>query len=141
MLKKIFFVAASLFICLLISCKQERKTTPFSFETGSFKTYLENKKDSSSFYRTKDFQIETYRSQVDTFHIEWKNKFEFRLLKVNPKSKLDSTEFVVKITKIKDNSYEFQANYVNNNFKQKGSTIKISDEKPKVKNEKPKAKS
>ncbi|MFC2109871.1 hypothetical protein ACFLSU_04775 [Bacteroidota bacterium] len=124
MLQKMIFI---LFAIFLFACKNNNTATSFSFEEGTFKTYLENKKDSSFFYRTKDLQIETYKSKTDTFHIEWKNKFEFRLLKVNPKSKLDSTEFVVKITKIKNNSYEFQANYLNNNFKQKGSTFKITD--------------
>lgn len=118
---------ATSFLILFLACKEEKQTKDFSFETGTFKTYLENKRDSSTFYRTADFQIETYKNKVDSFHIQWKNKFEFSLNKTNPKSKLDSTTFVVKIKKIKNNSYEFEAGYKNNNFKQKGTTIKIAN--------------
>lgn len=113
-----------LFSFLAYACTQQKANNPFSFEKGSFVTYLENNKDSSFFYRVDNLQIETYKGKVDTFEIEWKNKFEFHLKKQKPKTKLDSTPFVVKITKIKDNSYEFQAHYKNSKFKQKGSTVK-----------------
>jgi hypothetical protein len=114
-----------LFVLLAFACKTDNQSNSFSFETGNFKSYLESKKDSSSFYRVDHFQIETYKNQTDTFHIKWKNKFEFHLKKVHPTSKLDSTNFVVKITKIKNNAYDFEAGYENSNFKQKGSTYKI----------------
>lgn len=125
MLKNILLT--SCIFLLAIACKKNKPSESYSFETGSFKSYLVNKKDSSSFYRTKNLQIETYKNKVDTFSIIWKNKFEFRLKKINPISKLDSTTFVVKIKKIKNNSYDFEAGYLNNNFKQKGTTIKIAD--------------
>jgi len=111
-------------VALLAACESPTNSNSFSFEKGHFKSYLESKKDSSSFYRVDNFQIETYNNQTDTFDIKWKNKFEFQLKKVNPKSKLDSTNFVVKITKIKNNAYDFEAGYENSNFKQKGTTIK-----------------
>ncbi len=118
-----------LVLCLLLfsACKKDTTSSSFSFEKGVFITYLENKKDSSTFYRVDNYQIENYKNKIDTFTIEWQNKFEFHLLKLHPKTKLDSTKFVVKITKIKNNSYEFQANYRNSNFKQKGTTIKINN--------------
>ncbi len=110
----------------IFACKKQKSHDAFSFEKGNFITYLENKKDSSVFYRVDNLQIEAYRNKVDTFDIKWKNKFEFHLKKQRPITKLDSTTFVVKITKIKDNSYEFQAHYKNSNFKQKGSTYKLN---------------
>lgn len=113
-------------VILLIACSQKRNTNSYDFETGHFVSYLENKKDSSRFYRVDNFQIETYKNKTDTFEIKWKNKFEFHLKKRNPKSKLDSTNFIVKITKIKNNAYDFEAGYENNNFKQKGSTHKLN---------------
>lgn len=109
---------------LVFSCTEQKSNNAFSFEQGNFISYLEDKKDSSFFYRVDNLQIETYKGKVDTFEIEWKNKFEFQLKKQKPKTKLDSTPFIVKITKIKDNSYEFQAHYKNSKFKQKGSTVK-----------------
>jgi hypothetical protein len=116
-------------LCLLLftACKKQTTSGSFSYKEGVFITYLENKKDSSIFYRVDNYQIETYKNKIDTFRIEWKNKFEFHLLKLHPKTKLDSTKFVVKISKIKNNAYEFQANYRNSNFKQKGTTIKINN--------------
>ncbi len=111
---------------LLWACKNDPKS--FSFKEGRFKTYLENKSDSSYFYRTEKFQIETYKQKTDTFHITWKNQFEFHLKKQHPKTKLDSTKFIIKITKIKNNSYEFLGYYFGSNFKQKGSTFRLEEE-------------
>ena len=120
-----FFFFTSL-IALSFACENKSKKNDFSFEKGNFKTYLEDKKDSSFIYRTGNLQIETYRNTIDTFNIKWKNKFEFHLQKQHPKTHLDSLLFIVKITKIKNDFYEFEANYENSNFKQKGSTYKIN---------------
>lgn len=114
-------------VLLTIACNSKKNGKSYDFETGHFISYLEDKKDSSSFYRVDNLQIETYKNKTDTFEIKWKNKFEFHLKKVNPTSKLDSTNFKVKITKITNNAYEFEAGYENNNFKQKGSTFKTSN--------------
>ena len=111
---------------LIFACNSKKNAKSYDFETGHFTSYLENKKDSSSFYRVDNLQIETYKGTTDTFAIKWKNKFEFHLKKVNPKTKLDSTNFIVRITKIKNNAYDFEAGYENSNFKQKGSTFKIN---------------
>jgi thiol:disulfide interchange protein len=118
-------VASLLFCITLLACKNDPKS--FSFKEGKFKTYLESKTDSSYFYRTEKFQVETYQQKTDTFHITWKNKFEFHLKKQHPKTRLDSTKFIVKITKIKNNSYEFLGYYFGSNFKQKGSTFRLED--------------
>ncbi len=122
---KIKICSIILLACLACNTKKSNKT--FDFKSGNFISYLENKKDSSVFYREKGLQIETYKNKTDTFEIIWKDKFEFHLQKTNPNTKLDSTNFRVKITKIKDNAYDFEAGYENSNFKQKGSTYKISD--------------
>lgn len=118
-------LALSILISLSIACKK-KDNKAYSFEKGNFKTYLENKKDSSTFYRVDKYQIESYRGKTDTFYINWKNKFEFHLIKKDPKSKLDSTNFIVKITKLKNNAYDFEAGYENSKFKQKGITYKIT---------------
>lgn len=123
MLKNVILLLS--FSLFALACKNDKQSKSYSFEQGSFKSYLENKTDSSTFYRVDNLQIETYKNKIDTFTIAWKNKFQFSLKKLNPKSKLDSTTFVVKIKKIQNNSYEFEAGYQNNNFRQKGTTIKI----------------
>ncbi|NJB83843.1 hypothetical protein [Wenyingzhuangia aestuarii] len=114
-------------ISVVVSCSSGNSTDILSFKTGSFKTYLGERKDSSSFYRTEKFQIESYRNQVDTFDIHWKSNFEYELRKVNPTSKLDSIPFVVKITAIKENYYKFKGAYLGSNFKQEGTTYKLSE--------------
>lgn len=114
-------------VSVAFSCSTGNETDILSFRKGNFKTFLGAHKDSSFFYRTDKFQFETYRNQVDTFSIYWKSNFEYELRKVNPKNKLDSTPFIVKITGIKDKSYKFKGSYLGSNFKQEGNTYKISE--------------
>lgn len=114
-------------ISVLFSCSQGNKTDIASFKKGHFKTYLGERKDSSTFYRYDHLQIERYRNNIDTFTIAWKSNFEYELKKTNPKSKLDSIPFLVKITGIKNNSYEFKGSYLGSNFKQEGVTIKTGE--------------
>lgn len=116
-----------LLISVVFSCTPRKSTDILYFKTGQFKTYLDQKKDSSSFYRDSKYQVETYKNKVDSFKITWKSNFEYQLLKVNPKGKLDSLPFMVKITGIKSDHYDFKGHYKGNNFKQEGKTYKISD--------------
>jgi len=116
----------TLIICLLLfSCKENTKSSPDNFKTGTFKTTLEDSDITSVAYRNDSIQIETYDNKKDTFNIKWPNNFEYILVKINPKTLLDSTPFHVKITAIKKNSYSFKAYYKGSNFKQKGTATKI----------------
>ncbi|MGY6647814.1 hypothetical protein [Wenyingzhuangia sp. IMCC45574] len=110
---------------VFISCNTGSKTDVTVFKEGYFKTYLGERKDSSYFYRDAHYQIETYRNQVDTFKISWTSNFEYELRKLNPNSKLDSIPFIVKITGLKENSYQFKGSYKGSNFKQEGITYKL----------------
>jgi len=117
-----------IFSCfLLLSCGDTKKLDIRSFRTGTFETSLEGSDATSTATRNKFLQIETYNSQKDTFEIKWKSNFEYILTKVNPKNRLDSTRFFVRITGVKGNSYTFRANYEGSNFKQKGTVLKIAD--------------
>jgi len=120
---KYFYI---LILSVLYSCKNEAKTDILSFRSGHFKTYLGKRKDSSFVYRNDRLQVERYKNKKDSFNIEWKNNFEYQLKKINPKNKLDSIPFIVKITAIKPNSYNFKAYYLGSNFKQKGTTIRLN---------------
>ncbi len=111
-------------ISVFISCSTGNKTDILSFKKGNFKTYIGERKDSSYFYRDDKIQVEFYKNQKDTFNIQWKSNFEYELRKINPKSKLDSIPFIVKITAIKENYYKFRGAYLGNNFKQEGITYK-----------------
>jgi hypothetical protein len=101
------------------------KAVPNNFKIGKYKTILEDNDITSFAERNDSIQIETYNNKKDTFSIQWISNFEYVLLKKNPKSKLDSTPFYVKITGIKKNSYNFKAYYKGSNFKQKGKAIKL----------------
>jgi len=112
-------------VLLFASCNEAPKTAPNHFKTGKYKTILEDSDITSTAVRNDSIQIETYDNKKDTFSIRWINNFEYVLLKKNPKSKLDSTPFHVKITAVKRNSYNFKAFYKGSNFKQKGEAIKL----------------
>jgi len=116
-----------LFVSMVTSCRSDENLSIRDFKTGTFETYLDDSDATSTATRNKFLQIETYNTQKDTFEIKWKSNFEYILMKVNPKSKLDSTRFFVKITGIKGNSYTFKANYEGSNFKQSGTVTKISE--------------
>ena len=121
---KIFAFIGLLF--LFISCKEE-KLDINQFKTGKFKTFLDDSDATSMAVRNDSIQIETYNATKDTFAIVWNSNFEYELTKLHPKSELDSTPFIVKITGFKSDSYTFKANYKGSNFKQKGKAIKLKD--------------
>lgn len=120
------FIVTIITLSVLFSCSQGNKTDIVSFRKGHFKTYLGERKDSSTFYRDENYQIERYRNKADTFAIVWKSSFEYELKKLHPKGKLDSIPFLVKITGVKENSYNFKGSYIGSNFKQEGITFKTS---------------
>ena len=119
-------VLGSLIIGLVLSsCLTNSKLDVKSFRTGSYKTVLEDENIVSTAYRNDSLQIEEYQGKKDTFYIKWLDSFEYVLRKKHPKNKLDSTDFHVKITAVKENSYEFKAYYRGSNFKQKGEAFKL----------------
>lgn len=121
-MKKILLLS---FTLLALSCIPETKTDLKSFKIGKFKTILDDNDVVSHAIRNDTLQIETYNGKRDTFYIEWISNFEYVLLKKNPKTKLDSTAFHVKLTALKENSYNFSAYYKGSKFKQKGKAIKM----------------
>ncbi len=110
----------------LAGCKSE-STNINSFKTGKYKTVLKDSDISSIAERNDSLQIELTEGVRDTFYINWKNDFEYILLKKQPKSLLDSTPFHVKITGVKDKEYTFKAYFKGSNFKQEGTAIKLEE--------------
>ncbi len=115
-----------MFFLLLTSCNETPGSIPNNFKIGKYKTILEDGDITSYAERNDSIQIESYDNKKDTFNIRWINSFEYVLLKKNPKSKLDSTPFHVKITAVKKDSYNFKAYYKGSNFKQKGKALKLN---------------
>lgn len=120
-----YFFGTLLILLLFSSCLTNSKLDVRSFRTGSYKTVLEDENIVSVAERNDSLQIEEYQGKKDTFYIEWIDNFEYVLRKKHPKNKLDSTDFHVKITAVKEKSYEFRAYYRGSNFKQKGEAFKL----------------
>jgi hypothetical protein len=75
-----------LIITLLTSCyNQERNCA--NFKTGKFEFVqeIEGKKQTSTFIRTENLQIETFNGKTDTASVRWVNDCEFILQKTHPK--------------------------------------------------------
>ncbi len=121
-MKLIFIV---LFFFFIYSCNNNRINI-LELREGTFETTLASKDVKSIAIRTKSIQIETYNNKKDTFTIKWLNNFEYELLKIHPKSSLDSVPFIVKITKLSHNGYSFKAHYKGNKYIQKGNAIKLT---------------
>ncbi len=123
----------SLFLFFIISiffysCKDVKPLSPKDLRTGTFETILKNNKEVKSFaVRNDSIQVETYNNKKDTFYIYWKSDFEYVLKHKNPKTSLDSIDFIIKITGIHKKSYTFNAHFKGNNFIQKGTATKITD--------------
>ncbi|MFD1315905.1 hypothetical protein [Namhaeicola litoreus] len=120
------FIVLFCALFLFFGCKSET-TNIDSFKTGKYKTLLKDNEISSIAVRNDSLQIELTNGVRDTFYINWKNDFEYTLLKKHPKSLLDSTPFHVKITGIKNNEYTFKAFFKGSNFKQEGTAIKLEE--------------
>lgn len=113
--------------CFTASCIKNSTVHMDDFKKGRFKTLLDDNDVVSFATRNDSIQIEEFNGVMDTFRINWLDQFEYELLKKNPKTLLDSTPFYVKIISVKENSYQFQANYKGSNFKQKGTATKVVD--------------
>ena len=118
----------SLFSFALLSCLQGSSSNVEDFKTGTYKTVLDDEQTFSTAIRNDSIQVETYQGQKDTFYIQWLDAFEYVLVKKNPRTRLDSTDFHVKITGLGKNSYEFKAFYKGSNFEQKGIAYKLEEE-------------
>jgi hypothetical protein len=120
------FIVLFCVLFLLYGCKSDTVNIN-SFKTGKYKTLLKDSKISSVAIRNDSIQIEFTEGVRDTFYINWKNDFEYILLKKNPKNLLDSTPFHVKIIGIKKKEYTFKAYFKGSNFKQEGTAIKLEE--------------
>lgn len=107
------------------SCLKNNSSSVDEFRLGTFKTVLEDNETVSIAIRNDSIQIESFNNKKDTFAIKWLDPFEYVLIKKNPRTLLDSTDFHVKIVSISENSYEFKAFYKGSNFQQKGTAYKI----------------
>ena len=114
-----------LFTILLISCNNhERNCKDFKIGKFEFTQDIDGKKHTSTFIRTGNLQIETYKGKTDTASVRWINDCEFILQKLHPKSMKEEKAISMKILFTEKNSYTFEYAFVGSNKKQRGIVTK-----------------
>ena len=108
---------------LIISCKNDT-LNPGRFKTGTFEIPEGKGYEKTIIIRKDSIQIEKYQDRIDTLSITWKDNFNYTLKMIHPKTAIDEEPIHVKITSLKENSYEFEAVIGHSNFIQKGTIFK-----------------
>jgi hypothetical protein len=118
---------ALLMSILLVSCYNVEKNCA-DFKTGKFEFEQEinEKKQTSTFERTKTLQIETYNGKTDTATVRWVNDCEFILEKLHPKNRQEKKAISMKIISTKDKTYIFEYSFVGDDNKQRGTVTKLN---------------
>jgi hypothetical protein len=123
-MNKLTILLLSLFI---ISCSnKERNCKDFKTGTFLFTQEINEKKQTSTFIRTENLQIETYNGKTDTASVRWVNDCEFILQKLHPKTMNEKKAISMKILSTDKNSYTFEYSFVGTTKKQRGVVTKIN---------------
>ncbi|PCI33301.1 MAG: hypothetical protein COB60_07720 [Flavobacteriaceae bacterium] len=123
--KKIYLLS-SIILVLLINCTN-KEISPERFKTGTFEIPAEKGYSVTHILRIDSLQIERYEKRIDTLIIHWETPFKYNLKMLHPKTELDKDLIHVKITDIKEASYDFEATIGQSNYKQKGTLLKINN--------------
>lgn len=126
-MKKTFLL---LLCTLLISCYTvERDCQDFHTGTFQFQQIIGDELQTSTFLRTKDLEVEYFKSNIDSASIRWINPCECILTKLNPISNQDKRPIAIKIISTSEKEYVFEYALVGDQKnKQRGVIQKISDE-------------
>lgn len=138
-MKKIILLP--LLLLAILSCKNESRNPENSnsetiendesnadrFKLGTYEIPAGKGYEKTIIIRVDSIQIEKYEDRIDTLSISWKNNFNYTLKMLNPKTAIDEDPIHVKITSLKDNSYEFEAVIGHSNYVQKGEITKTSN--------------
>ncbi len=122
-MKKILF---PILIVGLSSCMGENLDAD-RFKLGTFEIPAGKGYEKTIIIRQDSIQIEKYENRIDTLSIKWKNNFSYTLKMLHPKTAIDEDPIHIKITNLKDDSYDFEAVIGHSNFVQKGTLIKVKD--------------
>ena len=116
---------ALIFVLLLsiLSCKSDNPN-PDRFKTGTFEIPEGKGYEKTIIIRQDSLQIEKYVDRIDSLSITWKNNFNYTLKMLHPKTAIDEDPIYVKITSLKNDSYDFEAVIGHSNFIQKGTIFK-----------------
>jgi len=109
----------------LISCSnKERNCKDYKTGTFTFTQEINGKKQTSTFTRTQNLQIETYNGKTDTAFVRWVNDCEFVLQKLHPKTMNERKTISMTILATDKNSYTFEYSFVGDAKKQRGVVTK-----------------
>lgn len=109
----------------LVSCyNQERKCADFKTGKFEFTQEIDGKKQTSTFERTENLQIETYNGKTDTASVRWVNNCEFVLQKLHPKNREEKKAISIEIVATTSKGYTFEYSYVGEAKKQTGTVTK-----------------
>jgi hypothetical protein len=115
-----------LFTILLVSCSEkERDCKDFRIGNFEFTQNIDGKKHTSTFTRTENLQIETYKGKTDTASVRWVNDCEFILQKLHPKNMTEEKAISMKILFTEKNTYTFEYSFVGSNKKERGLVTKL----------------
>lgn len=132
-------ILLSVLLLALFSCKDKNAApnpdgfklgttpNPDRFKSGTFEIPAGKGYEKTVIIRKDSLQIEKYNDRIDTLSISWKNNFNYTLKMLHPVIAIDEDPIHIKITSIKDKSYEFEAVIGNSNYVQKGEITKIAD--------------
>ncbi len=108
------------------SCyQQDRNCTDFKTGKFEFVQEINGKKETSSFVRTENLQIETFNGKIDTATVRWVNDCELVLQKLHPKNMQEKKAISMKIVATKEKNYTFEYSFVGEAKKQIGTVTKI----------------
>ena len=123
-MKYLFFFILMLGMGSCFQAKQNCK----DFKTGQFifTDVIEGDSLVSTFTRTEDLQIETFKGKTDTSTVRWINDCEMILQKKYPKYRADKKGVHIKILQTDENGYFFEYNFVGESNKAKGYAKRIN---------------
>lgn len=125
-MKKIVSILFTLSL-IFVACKKPQKLDVESFKYGTFEIPATDEYSKTIIIRKDSLQIEIYEGKVDTLLIEWKDNFNYTLNMLNMMNGMEEDPIHVQITRVKADSYDFNAVIGHSNFKQDGTVYKIND--------------
>lgn len=121
----LFFISFSFISCY----NAERKCEDFRTGTFEFEAFLDNELLKTTFVRNDSIEIDYFQGKADTSSIRWINDCEYILQKLNPKSLDEERAVHIKILTTQGNTYTFEYGIVGQTNKQKGTAVKVTDDR------------
>ena len=93
-----------------------------------FESIINDKIQTTTFYRSAELEIEQYQGTIDSASIRWVNPCECILTKINPENNQEKRPLKIRILRTTADTYTFEYSYVNQpGNSQRGTATKISE--------------